>query len=496
MKRYGFSLVAFVLLIAASGPLLANEIGIPLTKMVREITLHNGMRFFIVRDSKAPVFSAYIGVKVGGIEEEPGKSGLAHLLEHMAFKGTAEIGTSDYTAEKPLIDRINVLGRELAKATQTNSPEAPRLKAKLVALEKEAKRFRRSQALSIIYQANGAQGLNASTSKDMTDYIVDLPNNRLELWAHLESERFLAPVMREFYLEKDVVIQERRERVDNNPMGKFLETFLEHAFDGSPYAKPTIGVRKELDALTAEDLETFFTKYYTPDRIVVSLVGDLPSDTKLKPLLERTFGRLERPSTPDAAFAPFARTRETIFEMTLPAEPLVALGYLKPTIPSREDTAFEVLVTAFCSGATSPLVQSLVFKQQIASSVDCDTHFPGIRLNNLFIIIAKPFPGVSLSKLVESIDREIDQLKHAPFSKDVLKKARHQLTSQTVWALSNPGDLAENLASYELLAGDWRYLTTFIKTIQSVDAKELQKLATTYLDNHKRVVGYLKSPTP
>ena len=215
---------------------------------VREVRLSNGMKFLIYPRGQAPIFTAFVQFRVGGLDEEDGKTGLAHFLEHMAFKGTKTIGSKG---------------------------------------EKEA--------VARLYMENGAEGLNATTSKDATTYFVNLPSEKLEFWAWLESERIFHPVFREFDEEKNVVLEERRMRVDNNPDGQLYEKFLETAFQKSPYRWPTIGREEEVKKLTVQDLQTFWEKHYDPSHAVGVLVGQIDMK-KVVGILEKTFGKIQFPT--------------------------------------------------------------------------------------------------------------------------------------------------------------------------------------------------------
>ena len=201
------------------------------------------------------------------------------MFEHMAFKGTDKIGTTDYAAEKPALAKVETA---YAAYIEERDKTVGRDEAKLKQLEKAwkdaiaaADKFVKSNEFGKIIEQNGGEDMNANTAYDETDYHYSLPENRLELWAYLESERFLHPVMREFYKERNVVIEERRMRTDSNPIGRLLEQFTAAAFVAHPYHRPGVGWMADLNSFSATDAQKFFDKYYVPSNMVVAVAGDV-----------------------------------------------------------------------------------------------------------------------------------------------------------------------------------------------------------------------------
>src|SRR5260221_9254142 len=231
-----------------------------------------------------------------------GQTGMAHMFEHMAFKGTDKIGTTDYAAEKPALAKVETA---YAAYMSEHDKSVGRDEAKLKQLEKKwkdaiaaADKFVKSNEFGEIIEQNGGENMNANTSEDETAYHYALPENRLELWAYLESERFLHPVMREFYKERNVVIEERRLRTDSNPTGRLLEQFNAEAFEAHPYHRPTVGWMADLNSFSATDAQHFFDEYYIPPNMVVAVVGDIKASEAL-PIIEKYFGRIPSRPQPD-----------------------------------------------------------------------------------------------------------------------------------------------------------------------------------------------------
>src|SRR5579862_7034308 len=241
--------------------------------------LPNGLTLLVCERPEAPVFSFFTLVDAGSTQDPIQQTGLAHMFEHMAFKGTDKIGTTDYAAEKTALEKVEVA---YAAYIAERDKSVGRDDAKLKELEKawkdaiaDADKFVVPNAFGKLVEQNGGEDMNAFTSYDETGYHYSLPENRLELWAYLESERFLHPVMREFYKERNVVIEERRMRTDSNPIGRLIEQFTEAAFTAHPYHRPTVGWMADLNSFSATDAQKFFDKYYVPSNMVVAVAGDV-----------------------------------------------------------------------------------------------------------------------------------------------------------------------------------------------------------------------------
>ena len=297
------SLKSFVIVLLLAALAAAQDVA-SFEKRTTVKKLDNGLTVVICERPEAPVFSFFTHVDAGSVQDPLGQTGLAHMFEHMAFKGTDKIGTKDYAAEKVALEKV-----EQAYAAYIAERDKPvgRDEKKLKDLEKawkdavaEADKYVKPNEFPQIVEINGGEDLNANTSDDETNYFYSFPENRLELWAYLESERFLHPVMREFYKERNVVIEERRMRVDSNPIGRLLEQFTTAAFQAHEYHRPTIGWMSDLNSFSATDAKKFFDEYYIPSNMVVTVVGDVKASETM-PIIEKYFGRI--PSRPRAGRA-------------------------------------------------------------------------------------------------------------------------------------------------------------------------------------------------
>ncbi|MBI2346698.1 MAG: insulinase family protein, partial [Deltaproteobacteria bacterium] len=317
------------------------------------------MQWLLVRTDGAPVFTGVVQVKVGGIEEAQGKTGLAHMFEHMAFKGTREIGTTDFAAEAEQLAAIRRLEARIAKATPE---ERQALEKELEGIAAEARKYAVSNELWRLFHKNGADELNAYTNKDLTGYYARLATNMLPLWAYLTAGMVGAPVLREFYQERSVVMEERRSSVDSNPHGKLYEALVGTAFDKSPYRWPTIGSMEDLRDLRLTDAESFYRNYYCPDRMVGVVAGGIDVGLARRAVTQ-SFGALPArrclPLTPhESVEPPQSSPRKVIVPFR--AEPRIMIAWHKPALPHRDDYVFDLLLPIFCDGTTSRLARRLV----------------------------------------------------------------------------------------------------------------------------------------
>ncbi len=283
----------------AAGPALAQD----LAQAEKKVTVHklaNGWTFIIYERPLAPVFSFSTYVDAGSAQEVPGITGLAHMFEHMAFKGTPNIGTTDYEAEKAALAKIDAAYAALDAERRRSGADPEKVKALEKSwrdLQEQADKYIVKNEFGEIVDRAGGVGLNAGTGSDSTVYFYSMPSNKTELWAYLESERFMHPVFREFYKERDVVKEERRLRTESSPTGRLQEQFTAAAFIAHPYHQPVVGYMSDLDSFSREDAERFFRTYYVPANIVTAVVGDVKA-TELIPILEKYFGRIPKGDPP------------------------------------------------------------------------------------------------------------------------------------------------------------------------------------------------------
>ncbi len=456
--------------------------------------LDNGWTFIIVERPVAPVFTFATYANVGSAQELPGITGLAHMFEHMAFKGTPKLGTSDYEAEKAAIADMEVAYTaylEARLAVGADPEEVDRLWQEFKAREEEANSYSLSAEFSEIRNREGATGLNASTNTDFTGYFYSLPANKFELFAYLESTRFMSPVFREFYKERGVVQEERRLRTESNPIGRLIEQFQSTAFVAHPYKNPVVGHMSDLESFTLTDGEEFFRTWYVPANLVTAIVGDVDAETVM-PIIERYFSRV-----PEGEKPPSLRTVEPpqIGEKTVviedPSQPIFIEGYHKPAQTHPDQPVWDVIDDVLSNGRTSRLYRSLVRDKKIAAQAGSFSSFPGSKYPTLWIAFAVPSPGVANEQVRDAIREEIQRLKDEDLSADDLARAKTRAKAGLLRSLRNNFGLANNIAQWQTLFGDWRELFRYIDRIEAVTAGEVRRVAGETLVAKNRTVGMI-----
>ncbi|MBN2109053.1 MAG: insulinase family protein [Deltaproteobacteria bacterium] len=467
----------------------------PLGEHLEQFQLPNGLTVLLLERRISPTISFTMSFRTGAVDEDTGATGVAHMLEHMLFKGTRTIGTRDYKAEKKLLERIDAVAIQLDDERRKGSAgDAARIEAlarDLTGLQEQANALIVENEFDTIYTRNGAEGMNARTGYDMTTYTVSLPANRLELWLRLESERFAEPVFRQYYAERDVVIEEMRQSYETQPDRLLATQLLTTAFQAHPYGRPAIGWEADIKFLPRAACEDFFKRRYCLANAVVAVVGAVDIQEASR-LFDRYFtsisaGSVEKPFITQEPPQRGERRTELHFE----AEPQLMIGFHKPSCPDRADYAFELLGAILSSGRTSRLYQSLVMDRPMAASVDAFNGFPGSRYPNLFVIKAAPLKGVACSDVEKGIYAEIDKLARMPLPAEELAKAKKQFRADFVRNLDSNRMLSRMLAYYQVLCGDWRYLEKNLKIIESISAQEIQSAIQKYLVSSNRTVAVL-----
>ncbi|MBC6423469.1 MAG: insulinase family protein [Hormoscilla sp. SP12CHS1] len=444
-------------------------------KQVREFTLDNGLKFIVRERHQAPIISFITYVNVGGVDEPVGKTGVAHYLEHLAFKGTTRIGTKYYAAEKPLLIKLDRLFDRI-KSVQTAGDGA-----KLAEIQEEFERVR-WQASSYVKQNEfgqiidraGGVGLNATTSADATRYFFSLPSNKLELWMSLESERFGDPVFREFFTEKEVILEERRLRTDNSALGKIIEAFQDSAFQEHPYGRPIIGYEEDIRNLTRQDVEEFFATYYVPRNLTVAIVGDMEL-AEVKRLAQIYFGSYQDKPLPEDQIPeepPQTEAKEVTVEF--PSQPWYLEGYHRPAMNHPDHVVYEMIGSILSDGRTSRLYKSLVEKQQVALGAAGESGFPGNKYPNLMLFYAVTAPGHTVEEVAAALQTEITGLKTEPVSQTELDRVKTQARASRLRAIGSNAGLASLLVEYEAKTGAWRNMFREIDLIAKVTAADIQ----------------------
>jgi predicted Zn-dependent peptidase len=461
--------------------------------------LPNGLTILICERPEAPVFSFFTLVDAGSAQDPMGKTGLAHMFEHMAFKGTDKVGTTDYAAEKPALEKVETAYTAYIAERDKN---VGRDETKLKQLEKawkdaiaDADKYVVPNQFGKIIEQSGGQDLNAFTTYDETAYHYSLPANRLEVWAYLESERFLHPVLREFYKERNVVIEERRLRTDSNPIGRLLEQFNAAAFEAHPYHRPTVGWMSDLNSFSATDAKKFFNEYYVPANMVVAVAGDVKA-SQIMPLLEKYFGRLPASHKPDETTTtepPQNSERKVVLKEK--SQPLYLEGYHRPDYMAKDDAVYDAITDLMSEGRTSRLYRALVRDKKIASFSAGFSGLPGTKYPHLFAFYAFPLPGHTTQEVADAIHAEIERLKTEDISDDELKMIKTRTKANLIRGLGDNEGLATQLATYQTRYGDWRELFRSVDRIDKVTKADIRRVANQTFNDTNRTVGVIETLT-
>ncbi|MFM7471638.1 MAG: insulinase family protein [Nodosilinea sp.] len=465
-----------------------------LSAAVSEFTLDNGMKFIVLERHQVPVVSFMVYANVGAVNERDGKTGVAHYLEHLAFKGTSRIGTLNYLAEKQVLAKMDRTFDQILAAETTGSESTKaKLQAQMNQLAQQGATYVDQNKYGQIIEQAGGVGLNANTAADQTRYFYSLPANKLELWMSLESERLIDPVFRQFFEEKNVILEERRMRVDNSPMGTMVETFLEKAFEQHPYRRPVIGYQKDLYAATRKDIEEFYKTYYGPGNLTAVLVGDV-DPVIVKQLAQVYFGRYPaRPRPPEPLIQEPVQLAPRQFTLSLTSEPWYLEGYHRPGMTHPDHLVYSMIDSLLVEGRTSRLYQTLVDKAQIALDIGVLNGFPGDKYENIFLLYGLTAPGHDPDEVAALFRQELDRLQQEPVSTTELKRVKTNARAALLRSLDSNSGMAARLAEYSAKTGDWRNLFKDLETIDRISAADVQRVARSLFKPEGRTVGKLLS---
>ncbi len=493
--RRALAAAAALALALAGGTAEAQDLP-DLEKKITVHTLSNGWTFIIYERPMTPVFSFATHANVGSAQEVPGITGLAHMFEHMAFKGTPNIGTNDSKAEKAALDEVDRTYAAYDRLRRKPSADAAALEASKKAwkdAQEAADKFIVKNEFGEIIDRAGGVGLNAFTNTDSTVYFYSLPSNKTELFDYLESERFLQPVFREFYKERDVVKEERRLRTESQPVGRLIEEFFSTAFKAHPYQQPVVGHMSDLDSFTREDAEAFYRTHYVPSNLVTAVVGDVKA-SEMIPQLERYFGRIPKGDPPPTVrtVEPAQKAERTV-RLLDPSQPFYAEGYQKAAATHPDEPVFDAIGDVLSTGRTSRLYRSLVRDKQIAVAVQAGAGLPGDKYPNLFIVFAVPAHGHTNEEVRDAIRAELDRLKNEEIGDEELAVVKSRAKANLIRSLASNQGLALNLARYQTLFGDWKELFRFVDRLEKVTKADIRRVAGETFVETNRTVGMLET---
>ena len=461
---------------------------------VVEHELANGMRWLVLPRTGAPTVSFTVKFRVGAVNEVRGQTGMAHLLEHLLFKGTETLGTRDAAAERALFVRMDALQDSiLALEAGGDTTAVPVLRERIDSLETEAGAFVLPNEFERVLSTNGGRSLNATTDWESTTYYVELPANRAQLWFLLESDRMANPIFREFYAERDIVAEERRLRVETNPGGLLFEAHMATAFTTHPYGQPVVGYMADIQRLRRPDVEAYFRRYYGPSNAVVTVVGDVDPDQILA-WADEYFGDLPASESPGPMLRREPAQRgERRVEVVFDAEPQVRIGWAVVETSHPDAPALSVLSWLLTGGRTSRLHRRLVIEDRVATAI-YSSMGPGTQFPAIFTIDAIPrFPS-STNDVEAAVYAELDSLRRTPPSEREMQRIRNQLEAGEFRRLTSSLGLALQLAGSASAFGDWRTTFGFTDRLASVEPEDVRRVAERFFTRENRTVATLVRP--
>ena len=483
--------------LVAAAPLLAQ------TVPVTEHTLSNGMRLLLVERHDEPTVAAGWVARVGSANETAGATGMAHFFEHMMFKGTTTIGTKDAKRDAELNaaqdkvqagirEEIAIL-REKQRRGEIADIQDPKVRSerhqKLLgefdALVKEQRAIIVKDEMDSIYKQAGATGLNANTSNDRTFYHITVPSNKVELWAWLESDRLKNAVFREFYSERDVILEERRQRVDATPTGRIMEAFFAQTWEAHPYHWPVIGWPSDISQVSRDVADRFFTTFYAPNNITAILVGDFKTAEAVA-MMERYFGRIPRNTkpVPEVVTTDPAQVAEQRMQAEAETTPMVFASY-KGVASVHKDAAALDILGSILNGQSGRLNKELVLKQKAAAFAQAFNRTQ--KYAGAFFVIGAPTPDKKNEDVEPLLYAEIEKIQKDGITDQELQKVKNQVLADSFRRLESNGGLVAQLAEAEG-AGSYKDFLGEPEALKKVTKADVQRVAKQYLTKENRTV--------
>ena len=407
---------------------------------VQEFVLDNGLKVLLLEDHKSPAVTFQVWYRVGGRNEKDGKSGLAHFLEHMMFKGTPSTGPEEYS-------------RIIAK--------------------------------------NGGRS-NAFTSSDMTVYFATMSREKIGIELDLEADRMANALLGEQYFEpeKKVIQEERRLRTDDNPGSALSEVTGAVAFMVHPYRRPVVGWMEDIEKLTRQDLVDFYKLYYAPNNAFVVVVGDFSTD-EILPKIRNAFGKIARDAdAPKVSVQEPEQQGERRVILKKEAElPFLLMFYHAPNLQSADSFALDVISVVLAGGRSARLYHELVYEKRMVRGVDAD--YSRVSVDPMgFSITAQLLPGIQPANVEREIYGSLEKIKSELITERELQKAKNQIEAAFIFDQDSIFGQAMKLGYYEITGG-WRQLDTYLDGIRKVTREDIRRVARQYLDGDRRTVGTL-----
>jgi len=463
---------------------------------VTEFTLDNGLHFIIVERSVAPTAHFFTLVDVGSANEPVGRTGIAHIYEHMVFKGSKTIGTTNYEEEVKYINQMDDAYMAWLREYNKFEPDEEKLEElweRFEQLQEKAGEFVVNNEFTQIIEREGATGVNAFASTDATGYFYSLPQNKAELWFMLEADRFMNPVMREFYVEKDVIFEERRMRTDSNPFGRLIEEFTATAFSAHPYKNPVVGWPSDIRNTTIADTWEYHEKFYAPSSFTVTIVGDVDA-AEMKRLAEKYFGPMPyRDPAPELLVEEPEQRGERRLVIEERSQPIYMEGYHTVNNQHPDYQALNLLANILTEGRTSRLYRRMVVEEQTALQVGSFNGFPGSKYPGMFVAFVIPNQGVDMEKVENTLREEFQRIIDEGVTEEELNRVRTNARASLVRSLRSNTGIARILASAHVNGGSWTTAFTDLDRLTDVTPEDIQRVAETYIKKNTRTVAMIKN---
>jgi predicted Zn-dependent peptidase len=469
-------------------------------KKVTEFTLPNGLHFIVVERHEAPAVSFHTRINAGSVNDPAGRTGLTRMFERMAFKGTESVGSVDWSSEKKALDAIEEIYDRI-DAERNRGPLASQ--AKIGGLETQLRMaIDEAQAFAVpnpywgLIEANGGVALKSATSADATEYSCSLPSNRIELWFLMEAQRFLNPVFRDFYKERNALMEESRARLENNSQAHLLQELLSTAFEAHPYRNPSGGWPSDLAVLRASEARRFFQEYFVAANIAITLAGDV-NPAEARRLAERYFGPMPaRPLPPVVHTSEPPQPGPKTAVLNGAGQPIAVIAYKRPDQYDPDNPVYDLLQLLLAEGRTALLYKNLVEGKRISLAAQAVSAFPAARYPSLFAFLLVPSMGHTVEENEKALSELLAQLQQQGVAAAALARAKTQAHAGMVRRLATNAGLAAMFTSFQANFGDWRKLFTSLDDIDKVTPQDVQRTAQRCFVPGNRTLAYAAAGQP
>ncbi len=512
-RRFPQSLALLLVGLTLSGAWTRSEAqDLSLTDHVVERVLDNGLKVLMVVRPETPLIRSILAYRVGSVNERPGITGMSHFLEHMMFKGTYSVGVKpgmlqrDLEIMQEIDDVMALIIEEEAKLRDRDDEMIIAWQARIAELIDEQRRETMiGEELWGAYQAAGGTGINASTGQEITQYYVTLPKNKIELFLALEADRMANPVFREFYAERDVVVEERR-MAENRPGFFFSEQLNATFYAASPYSWSVLGWMSDLSRITRQEMREYWSLFYRPDNAVLVMAGDIDVDAVMA-LVEKHFGTIPAQGRP-----PRVRTREpnpeyfrqTVGEDFRPpyiekrvygraaTNPAVQILFHIPPL-WHEDVAALYMLGEVLSSRSGEMYRTMVLDREVATAVNARAS-TSMYDGSFRVSATLKEVGRRAVTTPEAIENELwaflERAKTEPVNPELLQRVKNRVEASFLQSLRGTG-VAASLARMEV-AYEWQFLEEQYRQRMAVTPEDLMAVAQRYFRRDNSVTGVLE----